>query len=85
MTEESTTGGLLGKVAGKAKEAVGSVVGNDDLAREGRLQQSQADADIEAAERSKQAGFHYHFEKPVQPEVLADLLATYSQKVLEPD
>ena len=42
---KQTTGGLVGKVAGKAKEAAGSLVGNGDLAREGRLQQAQADAE----------------------------------------
>ncbi len=46
---ELTREGLLGKLAGKAKEAAGSLVGNDDLAREGRLQQAQVDAEAEAA------------------------------------
>ena len=48
-SEERTAGGALGKVAGKVKEAVGEVLDNDDLAREGRLQQSSAEADLEAA------------------------------------
>ena len=42
-TSERTAGGLVGKLAGKAKEAAGSVVGDDQLAREGRLQQAQGD------------------------------------------
>jgi uncharacterized protein YjbJ (UPF0337 family) len=53
-TSERTAGGLVGKIAGKAKEAAGAAVGNDALAREGRLQQAhvdaQADADARAAE-----------------------------------
>ena len=39
MTDQAnsgrTTGGLVGRLAGKAKEAVGSAVGNEELAREG--------------------------------------------------
>jgi uncharacterized protein YjbJ (UPF0337 family) len=45
---ERTTGGLVGKLAGKAKEATGSLVGNNNLAREGRLQQAQVEAETEA-------------------------------------
>ena len=52
---ERTAGGILGAVAGKAKEAAGSLTGNDDLTREGRLQQAQADADREAAGRQAEA------------------------------
>ena len=44
QTDERTTGGLAGKVAGKAKELAGELTNNDDLAREGRLQQAQGDA-----------------------------------------
>jgi uncharacterized protein YjbJ (UPF0337 family) len=40
---EEVGGGLAGKLAGKAKQAAGSVLGNDELAREGRLQETQAD------------------------------------------
>jgi uncharacterized protein YjbJ (UPF0337 family) len=47
-TSERTAGGLIGKLAGKAKEAAGAAVGNDALAREGRLQQAQVDAQAEA-------------------------------------
>lgn len=42
-------GGLLGKLAGKAKEAAASVTGDEALAREGRLQQASVDADADAA------------------------------------
>lgn len=45
---ERTTGGLVGKLAGKAKEVTGSLAGNNDLAREGRLQQAQVEAETEA-------------------------------------
>jgi uncharacterized protein YjbJ (UPF0337 family) len=40
--------GLAAAIAGKAKEAVGAVLGNDSLAREGQLQQSEAQARREA-------------------------------------
>ena len=46
---EQTTGGALGRVAGKAKAAAGAALGDDDLAREGRLQQAQSEAEAEAA------------------------------------
>ena len=52
---KQTAGGLVGKVAGKAKEAAGSLVGNGDLAREGRLQQAQADAEASAERRDADA------------------------------
>ena len=45
---EETTGGVLGKLAGKAKAAAGSLTGNDTLAREGRLQEAQVDAERDA-------------------------------------
>ena len=46
---ERTAGGLVGKVAGKAKEMAGEATRNEELAREGRLQQAQGDADRDAA------------------------------------
>src|SRR5579884_2252017 len=55
MTQQRTAGGLAGKVVGKAKEAIGSATGNDDLAREGRLQQIQGDAEREARESAAEA------------------------------
>ena len=51
MTEqEATAGGTLGKLAGRAKELAGTVLGRDDLHREGSLQQvqSEAEQDVEA-------------------------------------
>jgi uncharacterized protein YjbJ (UPF0337 family) len=62
---ETTTGGSLGKVVGKVKEVAGEVAGNDDLAREGRLQQAQGDADIEARERAA-AAEHKEIEAAVE-------------------
>src|SRR5687767_15553440 len=52
---EQTTGGIVGKVAGKAKEAIGSATGDNDMAREGRLQQAQSDAEIEARREAAEA------------------------------
>jgi uncharacterized protein YjbJ (UPF0337 family) len=44
-----TREGLFGLLAGKAKEAAGTVVGNDEMARDGRLQQAEV-VETEAAE-----------------------------------
>ena len=56
MTEnERTAGGLLGRVAGKTKETAGSVIGDEELAREGRLQQEAVDAREEAREEAADA------------------------------
>src|SRR3954462_13770279 len=52
---ERTAGGLVGKLAGKAKEAAGSVIGDDKLAREGRLQDAQADQEIDARREAAEA------------------------------
>jgi uncharacterized protein YjbJ (UPF0337 family) len=50
MTEqEATSGGTIGKLAGRAKELAGTVLGRDDLHREGRLQQAQGKAEKDAA------------------------------------
>jgi uncharacterized protein YjbJ (UPF0337 family) len=54
-TRERSAGGLLGKAAGRAKEIVGSALGNDQLDREGRLQQAQVEAEEEAIERDQKA------------------------------
>lgn len=54
-SEERTAGGPLGKLAGEAKEAIGSALGNEELAREGRLQKVQVDAEEDAAERAQEA------------------------------
>jgi uncharacterized protein YjbJ (UPF0337 family) len=52
---EETAGGPLGKLAGKVKQAAGSMLGNKDLAREGRLQQAQVEAEAEAARAHAEA------------------------------
>jgi len=54
-SEERTAGGPLGKLAGEAKEAIGSVLGKEDLAREGRLQKVQVEAEEEAVEQGQEA------------------------------
>ena len=55
---EDTAGGRVGKLVGKAKAALGSVAGNEELAREGRLQEAQTDAEAEAARRAREAEQH---------------------------
>ena len=55
MSSEETTGGALGRMAGRAKEVAGSALGNDELAREGRLQQAGADTEREAREEAAEA------------------------------
>jgi len=55
QTSEQAAGGLLGKVAGRAKEIVGSALGHSELDREGRLQQFQVDAEQEAIVRGEEA------------------------------
>ena len=55
---EDTAGGPVGKLVGKAKAALGSVAGNEELAREGRLQEAQTDAEAEAARRAREAEQH---------------------------
>jgi uncharacterized protein YjbJ (UPF0337 family) len=52
---EQVAGGGLGKAVGRVKEAIGSTIGNDALAEEGRAQQVQADTAREAGERSEEA------------------------------
>src|SRR4051794_22548850 len=41
---ETVAGGPAGRVIGKAKSALGSLLGNDELEREGNLQEAHADA-----------------------------------------
>ena len=53
-SSERTAGGVLGKIVGKAKAAAGTITGNDDLRREGNLQEARSDAEIEA-EREREA------------------------------
>lgn len=52
---EPVAGGPLGKLAGRAKEVVGSVLGRPDLHREGRLQQVQVEAEEQAAAHAEAA------------------------------
>ena len=52
---ERVAGGPIGKLAGKAKAAVGNLTRNDELAREGNLQEAQADAGAEAARHADEA------------------------------
>jgi uncharacterized protein YjbJ (UPF0337 family) len=61
MTEKKNTGpeegvkGVVEDVKGKAKEAVGTVTGRDDLVREGKAQQDKADAQRNAAQKEAEA------------------------------
>jgi len=52
---ESGVKGVVEDVKGKAKEAVGSVTGRDDLVREGKAQQDKADAQQDVAKKEAQA------------------------------
>jgi uncharacterized protein YjbJ (UPF0337 family) len=54
-TGERTVGGLVGNAVGRAKEALGGATANDELAREGRLQQIQSDAERQAQQRAEDA------------------------------
>ncbi|MEC3919005.1 microaggregate-binding protein 1 [Nocardia sp. CDC160] len=47
--------GIVEGVKGKAKEAAGAVLGNDDLRDEGRTQQQKAEAQRDAAKKEAQA------------------------------
>ena len=60
MTEKSSgpqegIKGVVEDVKGKAKEAVGTVTGRDDLTREGKAQQDKADAQKDAAKKEAEA------------------------------
>lgn len=52
---EAGISGIVEDVKGKAKEAVGTVTGNDDLAREGEAQQDKADAERDVAKKEAEA------------------------------
>ena len=52
-SNETTAGGAFGRLAGRAKAAVGSLLGNEDLKREGNLQQAQSEAEVRAAEETQ--------------------------------
>ena len=47
--------GVVEDVKGKAKEAVGTVAGRDDLVREGKAQQDKAEAERDAARKEAEA------------------------------
>jgi uncharacterized protein YjbJ (UPF0337 family) len=47
--------GVVEDVKGKAKEAVGSVTGRDDLRREGHAQQDKAEAERDVAKKEGEA------------------------------
>src|SRR3954463_1326261 len=51
----AAAGGLVDQVVGKAKQAAGAVLGNDDLRREGELHEDRADAAKQAAELATEA------------------------------
>jgi uncharacterized protein YjbJ (UPF0337 family) len=61
MTEKKNTGpeegikGVVEDVKGKAKEAVGTVTGRDDMIREGKAQQDKADAQQDVAKKEAEA------------------------------
>ena len=47
--------GVVEDVKGKAKEAVGTVTGRDDLTREGKAQQDKADTERDVAKKEAEA------------------------------
>src|SRR4029077_291548 len=47
--------GVVEDVKGKAKEAVGTVAGRDDMVREGKAQQDKADAQRDVAKKEAEA------------------------------
>jgi uncharacterized protein YjbJ (UPF0337 family) len=47
--------GIVEDVKGKAKEAVGTVTGHEDLTREGQAQQDKADAQRDVAKKEAEA------------------------------
>ena len=47
--------GVVEDVKGKAKEAVGTVAGRDDLVKEGKAQQDKADAQRDAGKKEAEA------------------------------
>jgi uncharacterized protein YjbJ (UPF0337 family) len=61
MSDKNNTGpeegvkGVVEDVKGKAKEAVGTVTGRDDMIREGKAQQDKADAERDVAKKEAEA------------------------------
>ncbi|MFN6550831.1 CsbD family protein [Mycolicibacterium septicum] len=52
---EEAIKGAVEDVKGKAKEAIGTVTGRDDLVREGKAQQDKADAQKDVAKKEAEA------------------------------
>lgn len=52
---EEAIKGVVEGAKGKAKEAVGTATGREDLVREGQAQQDKADAQRDAAKKEAQA------------------------------
>ena len=52
---EEAIKGVVEDVKGKAKEAVGTVTGRNDLVNEGKAQQDKADAQRDAARKEAEA------------------------------
>ena len=50
--------GIGEEIKGKAKEAAGSIVDNDDLRREGQAQQDKGEAEREATQARAEAKAH---------------------------
>jgi uncharacterized protein YjbJ (UPF0337 family) len=73
-TPERTRGGVAGRLAGRFKEVAGSMLGHDDLAREGRLQQAQVEAEADAKVAATRAD---------QAEAEAELVAARTENELE--
>jgi uncharacterized protein YjbJ (UPF0337 family) len=55
MSKQRRESGVVEKIAGKVKEKAGAVIGNEELEREGRLEQQRVDAEKEAARREERA------------------------------
>ncbi len=55
MDLEEGVKGVVEDVKGKAKEAVGTVTGRDDMVREGKAQQDKADAQRDVAKKEAEA------------------------------
>ncbi|OBJ71972.1 CsbD family protein [Mycobacterium sp. 1274756.6] len=54
-TAEEAIKGVVEDAKGKAKEAVGTVTGRDDLIREGKAQQDKAESERDAAKKEAEA------------------------------
>ena len=52
---ENAVSGVVEDVKGKAKEAVGTVTGRNDMVDEGKAQQDKADAQRDAAKKEAEA------------------------------